>query len=89
MALDSKYGKLVAERGRFHDDEPVFVLRAKDLLAPHAVEVYAALARAASVGIEPKWDTRDLLEIADQADNVAAAMRVWQGINHHLVKLPD
>lgn len=84
MALDSKYGKIIAERKQFHSDEPVFVLRAKDVIAPYAVEAYAAHLRAVGEAEAHMFDT-----IADECDNIAAAMRVWQGTNRHLVKFPD
>jgi hypothetical protein len=44
MAISGKYGKI--EIRGVGDDEPVFVLRAQDRLAPHAIEMYGALAES-------------------------------------------
>lgn len=87
---NSKYGKIVAERGRFHDDEPVFLLRAQDVLAPIAVELYAGLVRGAASGVAmmDQVHADALYTVAEECENVAAAMRVWQDTADN-VKLPD
>ena len=50
------------------DDEPIFVLRANDPLAPHIVEQWAILARVDLVRQEKPGE----------AEHVAAAMRQWR-----------
>lgn len=42
MALSGKYGKI--DIPNIGEDEPVFVLRARDKLGEHAIEMYRALA---------------------------------------------
>jgi hypothetical protein len=82
-----KYGKIVAERKEFHEDEPIFVLRGQDLLAPRAVEAYANLVRAAAIGeaADGTHETDDLERLAAECDNIA--MLLWQSSN--TAKLPD
>lgn len=46
MAKETKYGAVETERGKIGKDEPVFILRAQDRLAPDAIRMYAALRRA-------------------------------------------
>ena len=46
MGLEGKYGKVHTEKGNIPEKEPLFILRAQDLLAPDAVRMYAALRRA-------------------------------------------
>lgn len=93
----NKYGKLIAERKDFHEDEPVFVLRGKDLLAPAAVEMYANLLRAAAAGVYggadgvsvgDEWGDQ-LRSMAQDVSNTAASMIVWQAENPGRVRLPD
>ena len=45
MAIDSKYGRVTFERGNISENEPVFVLRAQDLLADGAILYYAKLVK--------------------------------------------
>jgi len=47
MAIDRKYGRVAIERGTIGLDEPVFVIRAQDRLAPELIEHYADLCRRA------------------------------------------
>jgi len=56
----------------------LFVLRAQDRLAPLAVDVYAALLRAAGLDNQ-----------ADDVEIVATEMQTWQTLNADRVKLPD
>lgn len=93
----TKYGRLVSERKHFPEDEPIFVLRGKDLLAPAAIEGYANLLRAASAGVyggadnapEGDWWGDQLRRMAQEVSNVAAEMIAWQATNPDRVKLPD
>lgn len=43
MAIDNKYGKVTLEKGNIGEDEPVFVFRARDLLAPSTLWYYLEL----------------------------------------------
>jgi hypothetical protein len=93
-----KYGDL-RDGAPLAPDEPYFVLRGQDVLAPHAVQVYAALLRAAAAGAQELDDRdhgvpvmerqlcHDLREQAEDAERIAAQMVVWQARNR--VKLPD
>ena len=74
----NKYGRVTSEFKEFGEEEPLFVLRAQDRLAPLAVDVYAALLRAAGLDNQ-----------ADDVEIVATEMQTWQTLNADRVKLPD
>lgn len=42
--LEGKYGRITTEHKQFHQDEPIFLFRATDPLAPTAIRFYAHLA---------------------------------------------
>jgi len=65
--------------GRVALDEPVFILRAQDILAPRVVVRWAHLAEQAG---SPQDKVRAALQVAKQ-------MADWQANNQHRVKLPD
>ena len=65
--------------GRAALDEPVFILRAQDILAPRVVVRWAHLAEQAGTG---QAKVRAALEVAKQ-------MADWQANNPHRVKVPD
>ena len=44
MAVSQKYGKLAIPR--IEDNEPIFILRARDALAESAIQMYRLLAEA-------------------------------------------
>jgi len=71
MALSGKYGKI--DMPNIGEDEPVFVLRARDKLAEHAIEMYRAL--AASHGAP----------VADTLQKEIDSFRRWSGQK----KIPD
>lgn len=71
MAISGKYGKLKIPG--VGEDEPVFVLRAQDRLAPHAIEMYRVLAESHGS------------PAARGAQAEAEAFRKWGGRK----KLPD
>jgi hypothetical protein len=60
-------------------DEPVFILRAQDILAPKVVVRWAHLAEQAG---SPHDKVRGALQVAKQ-------MADWQANNQHRVKVPD
>jgi hypothetical protein len=63
--------------GKIPEDEPVFLLRAQDKLAPYAIELWAEAAE--TEGADP-W-------IVQVALRHAALMREWQ--KEHGSKVPD
>ena len=65
--------------GRAALDEPVFILRAQDILAPRVVVRWAHLA-------EQTGSPHDKVGAALQ---VAKQMADWQANNQHRVKVPD
>jgi flavorubredoxin len=71
MALSGKYGKI--DIPNIGQNEPVFVLRARDKLAEHAIEMYRAL--AASHGAP----------VADTLQKEIDSFRRWSGQK----KIPD
>ena len=60
-------------------DEPVFILRPQDILAPKVVVRWAHLAEQAG---SPHDKVRGALQVAKQ-------MADWQANNQHRVKVPD
>lgn len=66
--------------GRAADDEPIFILRAQDKLAPALIEEWAERLYAAA-----PFNTAT--EKIDEARALATKMRMWQVINHS--KVPD
>lgn len=77
MAIDSKYGDI--DIPGIPDDEPVFVIRAKDSCAPQAIMQYAELS---IVNGSPS-------EHAAACRRVAIDFRDWQAENQDKVKAPD
>ena len=65
--------------GRTELDEPVFILRAQDILAPRVVVRWAHLAEQAGTAQDK---VRGALEVAKQ-------MADWQANNPYRVKVPD
>lgn len=77
MGIDLKYGKVTTERGSIPDDEPVFVIRARDSLAVRTLQEYYDLA-----------DDDDCSEeFCDAVDAATAVFVEWQKANY--VKQPD
>jgi len=61
------------------EDEPVFLLRAQDLIAPHVVHGWVVAAEIAKVA-EAK---------VEDAKKCSDAMLEWQGMHPYKVKRPD
>lgn len=89
MARDQKYGEVTAEHGnRIHgapgvplneSDEPIFIIRAQDVVGPAAVRAYGQLAEEFGASEE------HVASVFHAAD----AMQDWQNENADLVKVPD
>jgi hypothetical protein len=77
MAIDLKYGEV--DIVDVPKDEPVFILRAKDILSVPAIARYQTLATEAECG---EGFFRGLNE-------VIASFAEWQTNNAELVKKPD
>jgi len=65
MALSGKYGKI--DIPKMVEDEPVFIIRAQDKLAEHAIEMYRALAASHSA------------PVADTLQKAIDSFRPWSG----------
>jgi hypothetical protein len=81
----SKYGRITAEFKAIPEEEPVFLLRGKDVLAPATIEMYANMLRAAAQGNFVAGAR--LRQQAEEVSNIAAAMIAWQ--SEHGSRLPD
>ena len=77
MARDDKYGTITDEHGKIPADEPVFVLRGRDLLAVAAIRFYACTT----------WARH--LSIANKVLGVADEIEAWQQAHPERCKLPD
>ncbi len=65
--FESKYGKITAQKRKFQEDEPLFLIRAKDKLAPPTVRYYAQL--CSFYGVTTK--NKGLVEFGEQAKRIA------------------
>ena len=79
MAFDNKYGRITAENKVFHDDEPLFVLRATDRNVVETILEYATICHAAGCS------EAHVQGVKAQAE----AILKWQSMHPELVKLPD
>jgi hypothetical protein len=77
--IDAKYGKVVTEKGEFHEGEPVFILRGQDLLALAAIDEYGGVCDEAGV------EDDHLIAVAEVYNSFVD----WQSANPNLVSLPD
>ncbi len=64
---------------KLHEGEPVYVVRAQDVHAPHVIRYWAALAQPRGTPL-PKIASAHLL---------ALEVEVWQRAHAGLVKVPD
>jgi hypothetical protein len=79
MGISDKYGTVATGHRFIPDDEPVFVIRAADMLAPGAVRAYMNLAR----------DQGLLPEYVDSIRQAYEVMAAWQVAHPDRVKVPD
>ena len=77
--IDRKYGKVTTENGEFHEGEPVFILRAQDLVSLVAIDEYGGACDEAGVSDD------HLVAIAE----VYKDFDEWQENNSDKTKLPD
>lgn len=90
---DQKYAE--SRPDALHPEEPFFFLRGQDILAPFALQGYAALLRAAAAGAhglgplpgELTARSAHLIQQAEEVEHRAAQMVAWQARQH--TKLPD
>jgi len=66
-----------------YPDEPIFILRAADAMAPWAILDWARSVVQSPDASKPQFDQ------AAQGYQVAMAMLEWQKLNKDKVKLPD
>jgi len=59
-------------------DEPIFVLRANDELAPSIVDMWADLYQHAKCGLDGKGMTEKQVEKVKEARELAREMRRWK-----------
>jgi hypothetical protein len=78
MGIDNKYGRVMFEYGSIGEDEPVFVLRARDSLSVGHILMYGVLCEAA--GSPPEH----LAAIEEAIDQFEA----WQADNIEQLRLP-
>lgn len=74
--LSGKAGEILTH---LHPDEPVFILRAQDILATMAVKHYLTLVEMYSPGSEQ----------VESVTHVVNSFLAWQHANPSKVKLPD
>jgi hypothetical protein len=72
--------------GKAADDEPVFILRARDVLAPGLIELWADNLEKALQTNGASDPSRDSMKLKE-ARSLAHQMRAWQAL--HGAKLPD
>lgn len=79
MGFDAKYGKVTTEHGDIPDDEPVFVLRARDMATVSTLQTYETI--CAALGSPQR-----------HLDGIVAARRgihAWQQEHQDRMKVPD
>lgn len=82
MAIDIKYGRVTVENepgNPFGEDEPVFIIRARDKSALRAIDYYGEAAAEAGASIE----------FLGLVGEVHGFFRHWQATHPDLVKVPD
>ena len=73
------YNRIQDPEGKIAEDEPVFLIRAKDINAPAAIREYAQLAKVSGAA-------DDLLEACEAH---AVLSEQWQRNNAEIVHTPD
>jgi hypothetical protein len=68
--------------GKAKDDEPLFILRGQDLIAPPTIEFWATETMQRS-------RTSDSMNKAQAALREASEIRHWQAMHHDRVKVAD
>ena len=79
MALSEKYGRVTTQIGSLQDDEPVFILRARDRLAPQLLTQYRKMSQEA--GSSPFHLT--------QIGQAQETMIGWQKAHSDIVDVPQ
>ena len=81
------YNRIQDPAGIIPEDEPVFLLRGQDKLAPMTLEYWAHLLEDQVLRTSDSDKIHNLLTMAGKANKQAQAMRDWQENNK--AKLPD
>ena len=79
MPRDRKYGRVLVESGAIPEDEPVFLLRAKDRASLQTMIAYKAACLGVGAGTE---------HIA-RVDESVREFRRWRAANVRRMKVPD
>lgn len=79
--ISSKYGEVTVSKGSFLPGEPVFIIRAKDLLAPEALAAYVRACERADEMVEP-------IHTADVREEFKLFVE-WRIANPDQIKVPD
>lgn len=77
MAYDQKYGQVQLEHGNIGENEPVFVIRAKDVSSISAIKAYFAVAKYEFDAGFPEG----------AEENILSEFKAWQ--NENGCKVPD
>lgn len=79
MAIDRKYGKVETSLQTLGEDEPVFIIRAKDRASIPALLAYAQEALRIGASVEFVYDVAGSI----------LRFEKWQVANGDIVKVPD
>lgn len=82
MAISEKYGKVTVEHepgNPFGEDEPVFLLRARDILSEPVLNEYLKLSFTFGASEEQQERVKEVIEAFD----------TWQKEHALLLKVPD
>lgn len=71
MAAEGKYGRVTTSKGSIGEDEPVFLLRARDSLAAEAIDYYRIRCAQEGSSQEHRDDLSEVLQVFE----------AWQGKN--------
>lgn len=78
----------------YNEGEPIFIMRAKDILAPWIIKKYAESLKDLAIGeLRQHGDNAifesDNYKLATEAEKLVSNIFEWQGLNFEKVKLPD
>lgn len=85
---EAKYGPIEIPK-ETQENEPCFLIRGQDALAPLALESYARLLMAHAAASADIAEIGRFLAMARTVRTQAESMRDWQAAESHEVRLPD